>query len=97
MAAKIRRQFALDGLEKALNNDTRLGRHKKFTKHNEAQLKALVCSNPPEGYGRWTLNLLAKKMVELGIVKSISKETIRDILNKYQLKPWLKQSSSPTR
>ena len=48
----------------------------------EARLIALRCSQPPEGYGRWTLRLLAAKLVELEIVESISPETVRQTLKK---------------
>ncbi len=89
MIAQIRRQFVLDGLEKALNDDSHSGRSKVFTEQEEAQLVSIVRSDPPEGHARWTLSLLAKKMVELGIVESISKETIRNILNKIQVRPWV--------
>jgi len=89
MTAQIRRQFVLDGLEKALNYEPHPGGPKLFTEQEEAQLASIVRSDPPEGHTRWTISLLAKRMVELGIVESISKETIRNILNKVQVKPWV--------
>ena len=48
----------------------------------EAHLVALSCSQPPEGYARWSLRLLADKMVELEHVDSVSHETIRRVLKK---------------
>ena len=51
----------------------------------EAHLVALSCSKPPEGYGKWSLRLLADKMVELNYVDSISYETIRRVLKKTNL------------
>lgn len=53
----------------------------------EAHLVALVCSSPPEGYARWTLRLLAEKMVELEFVDSLSHEFVRRVPPKNQLKP----------
>lgn len=51
----------------------------------EARLIALGCSQPPEGFGRWTLKLLAEKLVSLEVVKSISHETVRQTLKKMSL------------
>ena len=51
----------------------------------EARLVALSCSEPPEGYARWTLRLLADKIVELGYVENISHEAIRQTLKKTNL------------
>jgi hypothetical protein len=48
----------------------------------EAKITALTCSKPPEGRCRWTLQLLADKVVELGILKSISDHGIGDLLKK---------------
>ncbi len=58
---------------------------------SEARLIALCCGDPPEGFGRWTLRLLADKLVELEIVESISHETVRRTLKKNALKPHLRQ------
>lgn len=54
----------------------------KLDGESEAKLIALRCSAPPEGYGRWTLRLLADKAVELEIVDTISYETVRQALKK---------------
>ena len=51
----------------------------------EAHLIALSCSNPPEGYSRWSLRLLADKVVELNYIDNISHESIRSILKKTKL------------
>lgn len=53
----------------------------------EAHLIALTCSDPPEGYGRWTLRLLRDEMVALEYVESLSHETIRTTLKKTNLSP----------
>ena len=57
----------------------------------EAKIIALRCSPPPKGRARWTLRLLAEKVVELEIVPSISHETVRQVLKGNELKPHLKE------
>ena len=56
----------------------------------EAVLVATCCGPPPEGRAAWTLRLLADKLVELEIVESVSRETVRRKLQANELKPWLK-------
>jgi transposase len=53
----------------------------------EAHLVALTCSAPPEGHGRWTLRLLATRMVALEYVEAVSHETVRSVLKKTNLNP----------
>ena len=72
----------LDGLERALNEDKRPGQKRKLDGRAEAQLVATACSDAPEGHEHWTMRLLAGKLVELGIVESISHETVRLTLKK---------------
>jgi transposase len=80
----IRQRFVEEGLEAALNRKRRAlpPRERILDGEKEARLIALSCSKPPEGRGRWTLRLLADKMVELEIVDSISHETVRQGLKK---------------
>jgi len=80
----IRQRFVEEGLEGALNRKRRAlpPRERILDGEKEARLIALSCSKPPEGRGRWTLRLLADKMVELEIVDSISHETVRQGLKK---------------
>lgn len=80
--AKTRLRYAEEGLERALNDKPRPGRPPKFTGRDEALLTAIACSDPPEGYGRWTIRLLADRLVELGVVEDISRETVRRSLKK---------------
>ena len=82
--ADIRRRFAEQGLEIALNRKKRAcpPRQSSFDGGSEARLIALSCSEPPEGYNRWTLRLLADKAVELEIVDAVSHETVRKTLKK---------------
>ena len=83
---RTRKTFVLDSLTAALNAKKRSDTpNQKFYGEKEAHLIALVCSEPPEGCSRWTLRLLAEKMVELEHFSSISHETIRQILKKTNL------------
>lgn len=79
--AKTRERF-VEGRLEALNEKPRPGQKPKLTGRGEAMLTAIACSDPPEGYGRWTIRLLADKLVELGVVDSISRETVRKALKK---------------
>jgi transposase len=79
---RLRKRFVEGGLECALNEDPRPGQKRKLDGRAEAQLVATACSNAPEGHAHWTMRLLAGKLVELGIVESISHETVRLTLKK---------------
>lgn len=80
---EVRQRFVLEGMEAALNRrPPRREYRRKLDGRGEAQLVALACSRPPEGYARWTLRLLADKMVELEYVDSVARETIRRTLKK---------------
>jgi transposase len=79
---RIRKRFVEGGLERALNEDPRPGQRRKLDGRGEAQLIATTCSQAPQGHDRWTLRLLADKLVELRVVESISHETVRLTLKK---------------
>jgi transposase len=90
--ARVRRRFAEFGLETALRHRRpRRDYRRKLDGEQEAQLVALACSAPPLGRRFWTLRLLADRMVELRFVDGISYESIRRLLKKNELKPWLTQ------
>ncbi len=78
----IRKRFAQEGLEAALSERPRPGVQRKLDGKQEAFLIALACSDPPPGREHWTMQLLADKLVELGVVESISDETVRRVLKK---------------
>jgi transposase len=84
---RTRKRFVEGGLEKALNEDPRPGQRRKLDGRGEAHLIALACSEAPAGHSHWTLRLLADKLVELGVVDSISHETVRQRLKKTGLSP----------
>ena len=80
----IRQRFVEQGIEAALERKKRPcpPRDKKLDGKQEAHLIALSCGQPPEGRARWSLKLLAEKMVELEIVDEVSRETVRRTLKK---------------
>jgi len=80
---RVKKRFVVDGLDVALHG--RKGSRvyaKKADGDFEAHLVALSCSEPPEGFSRWSLRLLADKVVELDYIDSISHETVRRVLKK---------------
>jgi DNA polymerase II large subunit len=81
---KIRKSYVLEGLEATIERkkQCRLSRQLVLDGQKEAHLVALCCGTVPAGHGRWTLSLLADKLVELKIVEKISKETVRQTLKK---------------
>lgn len=81
----IRKKFVEGGLENALYDKPRPGAIPKITGEIEAQLTMLACSAPPEGRARWTLQLLADKLVELKLVDSISDVAVMHRLKKMNL------------
>ena len=84
---RTRKRFVEGGLEKALNEDPRPGQQRKLDGRGEAHLVALACSEAPAGHSHWTLRLLAGELVELGVVDSISHETVRQTLKKTRSSP----------
>jgi len=79
---RIRKRFVADGMERALNEDQRPGQKRKLDGRAEATLIATACSDAPEGHARWTLRLLAGKLVQLQVVDTVSHETVRRTLKK---------------
>jgi transposase len=84
---RVRKQFVEEGFDAVLSRRqyTQKVSRKKIDGNVEAHLIALSCSEPPKGYVRWTLRLLADKIVELGYVENISHEAIRQTLKKTNL------------
>jgi len=81
---RVRKQLVEEGLEAVLRRRKYIQKvsRKKVDGDVEAHLIALSCSKAPEGYSRWSLRLLADKMVELGYIESISYEAVRRTLKK---------------
>ena len=79
---RTRQRFVEGNLERALNEDPRVGASKKLDEKGEAVLEMLARSQPPAGQKYWTLQLLADRLVELKVVGTISYETVRQELKK---------------
>jgi transposase len=89
---RVRKCCAQHGVQEAiLPQQASRVRRRRLDGTQEAYLIALACSAPPERAARWTLRLLANKLVELGYVQTISHETVRQVLLATELKPWIKK------
>jgi len=78
----IRGRYCQEGLERAMGEGARSGQPPKFEGKAAAKITAIACSAPPEGQARWSLRLLADRVVELKIVESISHQSVSNILKK---------------
>jgi transposase len=85
---RTRRRFVEGNLEGALSEEPRPGKERKLSRNEEVLLVATACSKAPAGCARWTLKLLAGRMVELTEHAGLSRETIRRRLHENALKPW---------
>jgi transposase len=80
---RVKKRFVEEGIDVVLTGKPTKRKYlKKVDGEIEAHLVALSCGKPPEGFSRWSLRLLANKMVELKYVDSISHETVRQVLKK---------------
>jgi hypothetical protein len=80
---RVKKKFVEQGFEAALENSPTTRVYERKTDGDvEAHLIALSCSKPPKGFSRWSLRLLADKMVEMRYVEDISYETVRRVLKK---------------
>jgi len=83
---QLKKRFVEEGFEAALYRKPVTNAHRrKITGDEEAHLIALYCRQAPDGHDRWTLRMLAEKMVELDVIASVSHETIRRTLKKMNL------------
>ena len=78
----IRKRLVQEGLDSAVYDKPRPGAKPKFRPEQEAHVIAVACSEPPDGRERWTVRLLTQKVVELGIIDEVSRETVRRTLKK---------------
>lgn len=88
----IQKNYEEHGLFGALHDDPRPGQPIKIDDRIKSRIVALVCSDPPEGFDRWSLSLLEEKAIGSGVTKEISRESIRLILQEHDLKPWQQKS-----
>lgn len=84
---RTREKCVQEGLEAALNHTRpQKKRSKVFDGAAEARLVQIACSEAPEGHERWTLQMLAEKLIELEVVETVSRETVRTTLKKMNLR-----------
>jgi transposase len=82
--SRLRQRCVEKGLDAALEREPRKReKTRALDGDGEAQVVALMCGEPPRGQSRWTLKLLGNRLVELGVVESISHETVRQVLKKH--------------
>ena len=93
----VKRRYAAEGLDGVLRDRPQANRYRKLDDKGEAHLIALACSDAPEGHDHWTLQLLADRMVELGVVESLSYETVRLKLKKTFSNPGASSSGASPR
>jgi transposase len=86
---RVRKRFVEGNLERALSDAKRPGAKRKLDGKQEALLVATACSTPPQGRARWTMQLLADKLVALTELESLSDETVRRTLKKTISSPGL--------
>jgi transposase len=80
---RVRQQFAAEGLDATLHRKKPAGRqYRKLDGRQEAELVALACADPPAGHARWTMTLLAGRLVELEVVEAIDPSTVWRTLQK---------------
>ena len=94
---RTKRRYAEEGLEGVLHDRPQANRYRKLDDRGEASLIALACSDAPDGRDHWTLRLLANKVVELGLVESLSYETVRLKLKKTSSSPGKSNSGASPR
>jgi len=97
MVYNIRNRYVAEGLAVALREKPRPGQPSKFDKAAQAHLTALACSQAPDGRSRWTLRLLAERLVELRLVESISHQAVGEQLKKTPLGPGSSNSGASLR
>jgi len=91
-ARRIAHNYNNEGMDRALYDNPRPGNPKLLSENESNEIIALVCSDPPEGRQRWTLELLKEEAIQRKIVKTVGRETIRILLKEHDLKPWLKKN-----
>jgi transposase len=93
MVYRVRQRFVEEGMHAALQDKPRPGKKRKLDDRQCADLIEIARGDAPEGHGRWTLRLLADKVVSLGFADSFSHETVRQVLKKFSLRPTQRHSN----
>ena len=85
---RVRRRYEEAGLERALYERPREGAPRLLTDAHNAQIIAMVCSDPPAGRARWTIELIVEEALRRDIVDRVGRETVRVLLRDHDLRPW---------
>ena len=85
---RVRRRCCEEGLKAALSERPRPGGDSKLTAEEGQRVVALACTDPPNGFARWSLRLLTSEAIRRGIVPKVSREPIRLVLHEHGIKPW---------
>jgi putative transposase len=84
----IARRYEEEGLESALYEKQRPGKHRVLDTGQSQRIIAMVCGSAPEGQARWTVRLIAEEAVRRKLTQQVGRETIRVLLESHELKPW---------
>jgi putative transposase len=85
---KVGHRYEQGGLERALYEKGRPGAAALLESSQKQRIIAMVCSEPPEGFARWTVRLVAEEAVKRRLVPRVGRETIRVLLLSHDFKPW---------
>ena len=85
--AGVAKRFVMDGMEAALGRKAQQNRARKVTGEVEAKICMIACSDPPEGRERWTMQMIADKLIQLQVVDYITDSTVCDTMKKMNLSP----------
>lgn len=85
---QIGRRYLEGGLKRALYDKQRPGNKRALNETQANQIIAMTCSDPPEGYSRWTIELITEEAIKREIVSSVGRETVRILLHTHDVKPW---------
>lgn len=81
-------KYVRGGFQRAVSEPSRPGKERALTEKQANKIIAMVCSKPPEGHCRWTIELVTEQAKKRGIVREVGRETIRVLLHSHDLKPW---------
>lgn len=84
----IARRYEEEGLDLALREKPRPGKERALDTVQSQRIVAMVCGSPPEGRARWSVRLIAEEAARRKLAPTVSRETIRILLQSHDLKPW---------
>ena len=85
---QVARRYVDGGIGAAIYERTRPGKNRLLGPRQQAEIVAMVCSQPPAGRARWTVRLVAEEAINRNVVATVSRETVRELMAEHALKPW---------